>query len=96
MGIWGCLFIVLLWLAVMGLYRLLDPHPNACIGTAVTFGLLFLMAWLVSCFVNNLNKSLTSYIVGSSCLLEESHDYWTAKSTTGACRRRTFASEGGG
>lgn len=46
MGIWGCLFIVLLWLAVMGLYRLLDPHPNACIGTAVTFGLLFLMAWL--------------------------------------------------
>ena len=41
---------------------------------------------LVLRFINNLNKVVTSYIVGSSCMLEESHGYWTTKSTAGACR----------
>ena len=41
---------------------------------------------LVLRFINNLNKLVTSYIVGSSCMLEESHGYWTTKSTAGACR----------
>ncbi len=41
---------------------------------------------LVLRFINNLNKSITSYMVGSSCMLEESHGYWTTKSTAGACR----------
>ena len=40
---------------------------------------------LVLRFINNLNKVVTSYIVGSSCMLEESHGYWTTKSTAGAC-----------
>ncbi len=45
-----------------------------------------LMDHLVLRFINNLNKLVTSYIVGSSCMLEESHGYWTTKSTAGASR----------
>ena len=48
--------------------------------------LLTFVYMLVLRFINNLNKVVTSYIVGSSCMLEESHGYWTTKSTAGACR----------
>ena len=71
---------------MMAAKRKTKSRQTASLGRELLETARKLGGFLVLRFINNLNKLVTSYIVGSSCMLEESHGYWTTKSTAGASR----------